>query len=185
MEHDVTLGSKGPGPCRDCGQHSPGRWPGQRCHPCWNLRLDVRRDQVDTGPTALYRLYDAHGWLLYIGITIDPKRRLKEHRRQPWWAEVDCALTTIEWHNCGGRDAEKIEVKAIRAECPWYNHVGYDYGDSSWPAPEPGFPPAPWESEWNYETQGRYLVCWQNWWVAARDCVLNPEERAARDAVRL
>lgn len=39
--------------------------------------------------TALYRLYDANGVLLYIGISGDPKRRFRQHARtKHWWPEV-------------------------------------------------------------------------------------------------
>lgn len=171
------LGSKGPGPCRDCGQQSDGRWPGNRCRPCWDLRLDKRREAVNVGPTALYRLRTADGYLLYIGITIDPKRRFKEHRKtMSWWPDVDPDRTVIEWLDCGGQAAADIEVAAIRAEFPWHNAVAA--GDAVWELP-PGCPPHPWTVE--YRSAEGFWADWARWWAAARDCVLSPEERAALD----
>jgi len=36
--------------------------------------------------TALYRLYDAAGRLLYIGATFYPRTRMSQHRRtKSWW----------------------------------------------------------------------------------------------------
>jgi hypothetical protein len=39
--------------------------------------------------TALYRLYDETGQLLYVGITTYPPKRFVEHERdKPWWPQV-------------------------------------------------------------------------------------------------
>jgi len=44
----------------------------------------VPRDLTDR-PTALYRLTDAAGRLLYVGITTDPAARFKKHEgTAPW-----------------------------------------------------------------------------------------------------
>ncbi|WP_371646451.1 GIY-YIG nuclease family protein [Streptomyces mirabilis] len=70
-------------------------------------------------PTALYRLYDAGGDLLYIGITDCPERRFKQHRNtKPWWPKV--SRKTTEWHPTRRR-ALAEEAAAVVAETPVYN----------------------------------------------------------------
>lgn len=77
----------------------------------------------EAGSTALYRLYDAHGALLYVGITSDPERRWKQHaieRADTWWPQV--ARRSVEW--VGTRTAaEEAEVKAITEERPLHNRA--------------------------------------------------------------
>lgn len=71
--------------------------------------------------TALYRLRDKGGRLLYIGITDNPGHRWPQHAAdKPWWPEVtDLSLT---WHP--SRDcALAAEAHAIRTERPVYNVV--------------------------------------------------------------
>ncbi|MFM9780438.1 GntR family transcriptional regulator [Streptomyces scabiei] len=69
--------------------------------------------------TALYRLYDSHGVLLYIGATNNPVARWSKHAAdKPWWGDV--SRQEIEWH--GDRPAAlKAEKSAIREEQPKYN----------------------------------------------------------------
>lgn len=69
--------------------------------------------------TALYRLSDADGNLLYVGITNDTKRRFASHRRtKAWWSEV--ANEEIVW--CTSLpDAERAEKAAIAEGKPRYN----------------------------------------------------------------
>jgi predicted GIY-YIG superfamily endonuclease len=76
-------------------------------------------DQRAAEPTALYRLYNADGALLYIGVTDNPERRFKQHRdTKPWWPQV--AQKTTEW--CPTRlRALAEEATAIEAEAPIYN----------------------------------------------------------------
>ena len=69
--------------------------------------------------TALYRLRDCAGVLLYIGITHDPEARWRAHAAtKAWWSEV--TRKEVEWHpdRCC---AEAAEVAAIRAELPRHN----------------------------------------------------------------
>ncbi|MEW2070028.1 hypothetical protein [Streptomyces sp. NPDC007346] len=70
-------------------------------------------------PTALYRLFDRDGALLYVGIAVDPEVRLRVHSREKtWWPRV--AQRSIEWF--GSRpDAEVAEVRAITCEGPSQN----------------------------------------------------------------
>lgn len=83
----------------------------------------------DPGRTALYRLYDDAGQLLYIGIATDPEKRIKAHRWQEGkkWAR-DIVRHTQEWFDVRV-EAEAAEVTAIRSELPIHNrrhHPAYD-----------------------------------------------------------
>ncbi|WP_405536949.1 GntR family transcriptional regulator [Streptomyces antimycoticus] len=71
--------------------------------------------------TALYRLYGADDRLLYVGITSEPKTRMKAHAAdKSWWTEVQ--TREVEWF--GTRDeAAAAEVEAIRREQPLHNHI--------------------------------------------------------------
>lgn len=74
---------------------------------------------VDPGRTGLYRLYDIHDRLLYIGIATTPETRWTQHAlERTWWPEV--AHKAVEWHPTRA-DAERAEVAAIVAESPHYN----------------------------------------------------------------
>lgn len=78
---------------------------------------------------CLYRLYDSAGELLYLGLTHQPRNRLKAHwRTKPWRDEVHSA--TFEpipprrpdqvpgWHRF------EAEMAAIVREQPKYNIAG-------------------------------------------------------------
>lgn len=68
---------------------------------------------------ALYRHFDADGALLYVGITNDPRRRLKQHKRTARWSE-QIASVTVKW--LADRDeAIAAERKAIAEERPLFN----------------------------------------------------------------
>lgn len=72
-------------------------------------------------PTALYRLYDSAGNLLYVGITCNPSRRFTQHKAQkPWWPDV--ARKHIEWMESRGAAAQ-AEENAIYHEAPRWNTV--------------------------------------------------------------
>lgn len=70
-------------------------------------------------PHALYRFYGAGGTLLYIGITNEIPRRLKDHSRdKPWWLGV----TSIKVEHYPNRQSVlEAERRAIIAERPLYN----------------------------------------------------------------
>lgn len=71
--------------------------------------------------TALYRLYDEAGHLLYVGITTYPPKRFVEHERdKPWWPQV--ARRDVEWI-ASRAQAETAERCAIAAEQPRYNRI--------------------------------------------------------------
>ncbi|MFZ4266531.1 GIY-YIG nuclease family protein [Streptomyces arboris] len=72
--------------------------------------------------TALYRLADARGRLLYVGITADPDARFKKHEgTAPWWPLV--TRRAVEWHSTRP-EAERAELTAIGTERPLYNRAG-------------------------------------------------------------
>jgi hypothetical protein len=84
--------------------------------------------------TALYRFYDAEGFLLYIGITSNLTRRNKEHAGDYWSHEV--SSTTVAWF-ADEASAAEAETAAIRAEAPRYNvRDNFDHV----PFPCPGWP---------------------------------------------
>ena len=86
--------------------------------------LDLHQPGVrggHVGPTALYRLFDEDGALLYVGVTQRLQRRLGSHRREkPWWGLVDHWET--EWFD-RRQDALKAETHAIKTERPMFNEV--------------------------------------------------------------
>jgi predicted GIY-YIG superfamily endonuclease len=69
--------------------------------------------------TTLYRLSDAEGALLYVGIAYDALRRLRQHaRKAPWYREV----ARIELEAFPTReDAAAAEERAVREEGPRHN----------------------------------------------------------------
>ncbi len=69
--------------------------------------------------TALYRMFDQNGRLLYVGITIDIVSRFRDHRSlKPWWPDIQ----TIQLEHFPDRDAARAaELKAITTEFPRYN----------------------------------------------------------------
>lgn len=73
---------------------------------------------------VLYRLYDASGLLLYVGVTKNLVARLKQHRAaQPWWNEVAATKLITLPDRKASEAAEKV---AIRAEEPIYNSAHTD-----------------------------------------------------------
>lgn len=71
--------------------------------------------------TALYRLYDADGKLLYVGITNDTERRWSDHSSdKSWWPDV--AERTAEWF-ATRPEAEAAEIQAIKTEKPRRNRA--------------------------------------------------------------
>lgn len=72
-------------------------------------------------PTTLYRLYNADGELLYIGIAGNPGRRFEQHRKdKPWWGTV----AEIKVEHFDTRDqAAQAETAAIKHERPLHNVI--------------------------------------------------------------
>lgn len=74
---------------------------------------------VDPGRTALYRLYDKSGGLLYVGITNDPDVRFAKHRAdKPWWPRV--VRKDVEWYDKRA-NALAAEEMAIKVKDPRFN----------------------------------------------------------------
>lgn len=69
----------------------------------------------------LYRLYDAGGRLLYIGVTKSAHFRLMQHVWKPWWPDV--ARKEVQPHKTRA-DALLSERNAICKERPIYNGQG-------------------------------------------------------------
>jgi hypothetical protein len=71
---------------------------------------------------TLYRMHDGFGRLLYVGRTINPIERMRDHRLgKDWWPRVAAILLeqfdTLE-------ELVEAEAEAIRTEHPIYNIMG-------------------------------------------------------------
>lgn len=74
------------------------------------------------GRVALYRFYDRHEALLYVGISNDPRRRLKEHAAaKSWYPRIQ--HQAITWYDSEAQ-ARAAEDRAILGERPEYNIAG-------------------------------------------------------------
>ncbi|WP_445520478.1 GIY-YIG nuclease family protein [Streptomyces sp. NEAU-174] len=88
-----------------------------------NRKARVSDDSVRT---ALYRIRNADGELLYVGISAKPPQRWGQHAAdKDWWPEV--AGLSIEWFD-SKTEALAMEARAIRTERPRHNiqHNGTD-----------------------------------------------------------
>ncbi|QLJ01510.1 GntR family transcriptional regulator [Streptomyces sp. NEAU-sy36] len=71
--------------------------------------------------TALYRLFDTDDRLLYVGISSEPKARMRDHAAEKsWWGDV--ATRDFEWFD-SRQEAAEAEIEAIRNEQPLHNHA--------------------------------------------------------------
>lgn len=76
---------------------------------------------IESQPTAVYRLYGSGGQLLYVGMTNDTEVRFKWHKlTKSWWHRI--TKTNIEWHPDRGT-ARRHEAAAIKSESPLYNSM--------------------------------------------------------------
>lgn len=71
------------------------------------------------GRTAVYRLFDAQGQLLYVGISRNPSAQWQEHLRQRWWWG-NVASKVLDWHPTR-KLAHAAMKTAIAEEVPLYN----------------------------------------------------------------
>jgi predicted GIY-YIG superfamily endonuclease len=79
----------------------------------------VEDPAMRNGPTSLYRLHDAQGGLLYVGIAGNPGRRFQEHAgTKAWWGQVRWVHLQ---HYPTRTEAEAAEITAIRTERPKHN----------------------------------------------------------------
>jgi predicted GIY-YIG superfamily endonuclease len=75
-----------------------------------------------TEETAVYRLFDASGRLLYVGMGRNPLTRWASHAEQhAWWADV--ATYSVVWHDTR-QEAAAEEREALRHEDPVHNIHG-------------------------------------------------------------
>ncbi|MFF3931970.1 GIY-YIG nuclease family protein [Streptomyces hirsutus] len=81
--------------------------------------VSERWEKIRTRRTALYRLYNETGVLLYVGISCNLTERWKDHREEkPWWPQV--AEKRVQWYDRRA-EAESVEVHAIVTEDPLHN----------------------------------------------------------------
>lgn len=71
--------------------------------------------------TLLYRFLNAHGRLLYVGISFSVMGRIAGHKAAEWFDEV--ALITLQ-RFATRADALRAEIKIIREERPPHNVAG-------------------------------------------------------------
>lgn len=86
---------------------------------------------------VLYRFYSATGQLLYVGITMNPSTRFKQHRKtKDWWGEV--IGITLE-HYESRDELARAERRAIQVERPLHNviHSKVQHKPNPKPAPKP------------------------------------------------
>ncbi|MFF4791877.1 GIY-YIG nuclease family protein [Streptomyces sp. NPDC001276] len=87
-------------------------------------RLEARKKAAAAGDkrrTALYRLSDSAGQLLYVGISAKPLQRWTQHAAEkPWWPLV--STMTLEWFDSNA-EALAMEALAIQSEWPQHNVV--------------------------------------------------------------
>jgi predicted GIY-YIG superfamily endonuclease len=84
---------------------------------------------------TLYRFFGSDGSLLYIGITMDPPARWRQHRSdKEWWAKV--RNVTLEPYATRS-EVLAAERDAIRREGPQYNVIHNNHQITHLPAPSP------------------------------------------------
>lgn len=75
---------------------------------------------TDDRPTALYRMRDKNGRLLYVGISFTAMKRIEDHKAKRGWWFNDVTRIDVEWFPTRGR-AEDAERTAIQTEKPKWN----------------------------------------------------------------
>lgn len=73
-------------------------------------------------PFTLYRLYNADGQLLYVGIAARWPGRLNQHRASKHWFHTVTRVKLAHFQT--RRDAARAELEAIHAEHPLFNSQG-------------------------------------------------------------
>lgn len=70
--------------------------------------------------SILYRHYDAHGRLLYVGVAVSPKKRLQQHSAAGAVWVSDVARSTFERFR-SHQEVLDAEIEAIKNEAPIWN----------------------------------------------------------------
>jgi len=70
--------------------------------------------------TTLYRIYGERGSLLYVGMTDEYERRMRNHSEKWWWREVR-RIDTTDFKSRA--EAKAAETRAIKSERPLYNRA--------------------------------------------------------------
>lgn len=70
--------------------------------------------------SAVYRMFDLSGHLLYVGASGQPLARVAEHGHKDWWRDV---VRVDIAHYPTLREALAAEGSAIETEAPRYNRV--------------------------------------------------------------
>jgi predicted GIY-YIG superfamily endonuclease len=83
-----------------------------------NVELPPSTKLWSASSTKLYRHFDAKGTLLYVGMSLNPFKRLGEHRHAHWYESID----RVEIERFETRaEAAAAEREAIRREKPLHN----------------------------------------------------------------
>jgi hypothetical protein len=78
-----------------------------------------RSDHPNETPTAIYRCFDGAGALLYVGLSLVPRGRLKQHSEHSnWWFDV--RRIEIEYYPTLP-EARAVESAAVADEKPLHN----------------------------------------------------------------
>ena len=84
----------------------------------------IRKRRAEAPPptprtTCLYRHFDCHGTLLYVGISVTVFSRIAQHRTGSHWANDICRIDVQRYPSWV--DAYSAETEAIRKEKPLHN----------------------------------------------------------------
>jgi excinuclease UvrABC nuclease subunit len=79
--------------------------------------------------TALYRIYDRAGRLLYVGISEDVEQRIVQHARTAGWVDEMASMTVESYPTRPA--ALAAELDAIHTEWPLWNYHGSPFASVS------------------------------------------------------
>lgn len=65
------------------------------------------------GTTWVYLHVAADGHVLYVGQTYNPEKRHKQHRRAPWWPQVDRVVTVGRFRDDHARRLERFLIEQL------------------------------------------------------------------------
>jgi len=75
-------------------------------------------DAIENERTYLYRIYGRHRLLLYVGIALEPERRLQQHCHKRWYPDVaEITMRVYPTRTAAG----EAEQRAVKAEQPVWN----------------------------------------------------------------